>query len=142
MNEPIWHGRPTVDDLNALARDSMDDHLGVIFTELGPDYVRAVMPHGPRTRQPFGLMHGGANATLAESLASVGANLCVDHNEARFVGLQLTVHHLRAVTGGSVTGTSRPIHRGRSTQVWETEIHDETGRLTAVSRLTLSRVPA
>ena len=114
MSEPIWHGRPTVDDLNALARDTMDDHLGVVYTEIGPDYVRAVMPHGPRTRQPFGLLHGGANATLAESLASVGANLCVNPAKARFVGLQLTVHHLRAVTDGAVTGTSRPRRESRS----------------------------
>ena len=140
MKQQIWHGTPTVEQLNAMVEDTMDGHLGMRFTEVGPDYVRGALPHSDRTRQPFGLLHGGANAVLAETLASVGANLTVNPAEERFVGLQLTVHHLRGVTGGFVTGTSRPMHQGRSTQVWETKIRDEQGRLSAVSRLTLSRI--
>ncbi|MGQ0800375.1 MAG: hotdog fold thioesterase [Pseudomarimonas sp.] len=112
--------------------------LGIEFTELGEDYLRARMPVDARTKQPFGLLHGGASVVLAESLGSMAGNLCLDPERAHAVGLEINANHLRAVTSGWVTGTARPIHIGRSTQVWDIRIEADDGRLCCISRLTLA----
>lgn len=131
--------RPSLDELNAHGADTILTHLGIVFTALGEDSISARMPVDPRTKQPYGLLHGGASAVLAETLASVGANLCVDDPTTRqAVGLELNCNHLRAVTEGHVTGTARPLHVGRSTQVWDIRIEDAQGRPSCVSRLTLA----
>ena len=142
MSDRIWFAEPTVESLNAERERQLSGRLGIEFIEVGEDYVRASMPVDRRTHQPMGLLHGGATAALAETVGSVAANLCVDMREVRFVGLEINVNHLRAVRSGTVTGTARPLHRGRSTQVWNIEIHDDDGRLCAVSRLTLAAVKA
>ena len=138
MASPFKH-RPALDDLNRGAANTALQALGIVFTEQGEDFLRGTMPVDERTKQPYGLLHGGASALLAETLASMAANLCVDdpkHQQA--VGIEINANHLRAVTSGSVTGTARPIHVGRNTQVWDIRIEDEQGRLACVSRLTLA----
>ena len=118
----------------------MVDHLGMRITEIGEDYVRGTMPVDARTKQPFGLLHGGASVAFAETLGSTAGNLCLGTGEMA-VGLDINANHVRAATAGCVTGTARPLHVGRSTQVWEIRIEDERGRLVCISRLTLAVVP-
>ncbi len=113
--------------------------LGIVFTELGPDFLRATMPVDARTRQPYGLLHGGASVLLAETLGSSAGNLCVD-DDTMCVGIEINANHLVAVREGLVTGTARPLHIGRRTQVWDIRIEDAAGRLACVARLTLAVV--
>ena len=138
MPSPFRH-RPSLDSLNAGAADSAVAHLGIAFTEFGEDFLRGTMPVDARTRQPYGLLHGGASVLLAETLGSMAANLCLDDPSAgQAVGVEINANHLRAKTDGIVTGTARPLHVGRSTQVWDIRIEDEQGRAVCVSRLTLA----
>ncbi len=130
--------RPDLATLNASAAGTLAAALGIEISELGDDYLRGRMPVDQRTRQPFGLLHGGASVALAETLGSTAANLCLASGRA--VGLEINANHLRAATDGFVTGTARPLHIGRTTQVWEIRIEDEAGRATCVSRLTLAVV--
>lgn len=142
------NARPTVlgsslDDLNKLSRGTAMEPLGIVFTEIGPDYLRATMPVDDRTRQPYGLLHGGASVLLAETLGSTAAGLRVGEGQG-VVGIEINANHLLGVRDGSVTGTARPLHVGRSTQVWEIRIEDDEGRLACISRLTLAviRLPS
>ena len=115
--------------------------LGIVITEQGEDFLRGTMPVDARTKQPFGLLHGGSSALLAETLASLAGNLCLDDPvKSQAVGLELNANHLRAVTSGTVTGTARALHVGRSTQVWDVRIEDEKARLVCVARLTMAVV--
>jgi uncharacterized protein (TIGR00369 family) len=123
--------------LNASSKQTLVEHLGIEFIEVGADFLRARMPVDQRTKQPYGLLHGGASAVLSETLGSVAATLCVDLNSQVPVGLELNANHIRSVSTGYVYGTVRPIHVGRSTHVWETRIEDEAGQLVCVSRLTI-----
>ena len=127
----------TVADLNALSAGTAMEPLGIAFTEIGPDFLRATMPVDARTRQPYGLLHGGASVLLAETLGSTAGGLCVEDDQG-VVGIEINANHLQAVTGGLVTGTARPLHVGRRTQVWEIRIEDARGRLACVSRITLA----
>jgi 1,4-dihydroxy-2-naphthoyl-CoA hydrolase len=130
----------SLDQLNALSRNTAMEPLGIAFTEIGPDYLRATMPVDARTHQPYGLLHGGASVLLAETLGSSAGGLCAPDGHG-VVGIEINANHLRGVHSGLVTGTARPLHVGRSTQVWEIRIEDEAGRLVCVSRLTLAVVP-
>ena len=136
----IFQRAATVADLNALSAGTAMEPLGIVFTELGPDFVRATMPVDARTRQPYGLLHGGASVLLAETLGSTAGGLCVDADQG-VVGIEINANHLRGVRDGLVTGTARPLHVGRSTQVWEIRIEDARGRLACISRLTLAVIP-
>jgi 1,4-dihydroxy-2-naphthoyl-CoA hydrolase len=136
----IWFQPFTLEDLNRQARGCMVEALDIRFSEIGADYLRATMPVDARTWQPFGLLHGGASVTLAETLGSVGATCCVDPERAYCVGQEINANHLRAVRDGRVTGTARPIHIGSRSQVWEIRIEDERARLCCISRMTLSVV--
>ena len=136
----IWFRPFTLEELNRQSRGCMVELLDIRFTEIGPDYVRATMPVDARTWQPFGLLHGGASVTLAETLGSVAANCCVDSSRYFCVGQEINANHLRAVRSGLVTGTARPIHVGNRSQVWEIRIDDEKQRLNCISRLTMSVV--
>ena len=127
--------------LNEGSRGTLVEHLGIEILEVGSDLIRGRMPVDPRTHQPFGLLHGGASVALAETLGSMGASLYIDPEHAMAVGLEINANHLRAVTSGWVTGTARPIHIGRSTQVWDIRVEDERGRQTCISRLTMAIVP-
>jgi uncharacterized protein (TIGR00369 family) len=111
--------------------------LGIVFTEIGPDYLRATMPVDARTKQPYGLLHGGASVLLAETLGSSAGNLCTPEGRV-CVGIEINANHLCAVREGIVTGTARPLHVGGRTQVWEIRIEDDHGRLACISRLTLA----
>jgi uncharacterized protein (TIGR00369 family) len=127
----------TLEALNALSRGTAMEPLGIVFTEIGPDYLRGTMPVDARTRQPYGLLHGGASVLLAETLGSTAGGLCVDEGQG-VVGIEINANHLAGVREGLVTGTTRPLHVGRSTQVWDIRIEDERGRLACISRLTLA----
>ena len=129
----------TLPELNAMSRDTAIAQLGIAFTGIGPDFLRATMPVDARTQQPYGLLHGGASVLLAETLGSSAGNLCVEA-DALCVGIEINANHLLAVREGIVTGTARALHVGRSTQVWEIRIEDEDGRLVCISRLTLAVV--
>lgn len=133
-----WRRRPSMDELNAASRDTMVENLGIQFTRLSEDSLVATMPVDARTHQPYGILHGGASITLAETLGSMGASLCLDFSTHYPVGLEINANHLRAITKGTVTGTATPIHVGRSTQVWNIDITDEQERLICVSRITLA----
>lgn len=128
----------SLEDLNAHSLNTSIAHLGISITEIGEDFIRGTMPVDQRTKQPYGLLHGGSSAMLAETLASVAANMCVEKEGQQAVGLELNCNHIRSVTKGVVTGTARPIHVGRKTQVWDIRIEDERDRLCCVSRLTLA----
>jgi 1,4-dihydroxy-2-naphthoyl-CoA hydrolase len=112
--------------------------LGIEFTEVGPDYVCAKMPVDERTRQPMGLLHGGASVALAETLGSIAAYCTIDADKQYCVGLDINANHIRGVSEGFVYGKASPLHLGRSTQVWEIRITDEAGKLVCISRLTMS----
>lgn len=133
----IWFNDVNLEDLQRLVPDNMLDHLGIVFTELGEDYLRGSMPVDHRTIQPYGLLHGGASVVLAETLASVAANLHVDPATSTCVGLDLASNHIRQVTQGVVDGTARPIHLGGRTQVWDVTISNEARQLVNTTRLTL-----
>ena len=127
----------SLDALNAMSRGTAMEPLGIVFTEVGPDFLRATMPVDARTKQPYGLLHGGASVLLAETLGSSAGMWSVREGEG-VVGIEINANHLRGVREGQVTGTARPLHVGRQTHVWEIRIEDERGKLVCVSRLTLA----
>lgn len=138
---PIFRRGLDLAALNALSRGTAIEALGIEFLAIGHDHLVAGMPVDARTLQPYGLLHGGASVLLAETLGSSAGNLCVAEGEV-CVGLEINANHVRAVREGRVTGTARPLHLGRSTQVWEIRIEDARGRLACISRITLAVVPA
>ena len=127
--------------MNAGARGTAIEALGIAFTAAGPDWLRGTMPVDARTLQPYGLLHGGASVLLAETLGSSAGNLCVPEGQV-CVGVEINANHLRAVREGVVTGTARAIHVGARTQVWDIRIEDQRGRLNCIARLTLAVVAA
>lgn len=137
----IWKWQPDLETVQKLSAKAMGGHIGLKITEIGDDFVRGTLPIDHRTVQPWGRLHGGASVVLAEELGSTAANLCLDPREAFAVGLDINANHLRGVTSGQVTGTARPVHIGRTTQVWEIRIEDEQGQLCCISRLTMAVVP-
>lgn len=138
----LWNQPPDLDRINRWSENTMMQVLGIRITEVGDDFVRGTMPVDARTHQPYGLLHGGASVALAETLGSTAAMLCVDPARHLAVGLDINANHLRGVRSGTVTGTARPLHIGRSTQVWEIRIVDEVDRLVCISRLTMAVVAA
>jgi 1,4-dihydroxy-2-naphthoyl-CoA hydrolase len=128
----------TTDILNQLSKNNMVEHLGIVFTEVGEDHISATLPVDNRTHQPFGLLHGGASVTLAETLGSVAASLCVDQNKQFCVGLEINANHIKSARDGFVTGTTRPIHIGKKTQVWEIKIVNPQNELVSISRITMA----
>lgn len=139
----IWKQAATISGLNALNDNTMAGAIGIVFTEIGEDYLIATMPVNEKTIQPFRILHGGASVVLAETLGSVASTLCLeDLNTHAAVGLEINANHLKSVReGGFVTGTCRPIRIGRQVQVWQIEIRDEMQELSCISRLTVSIVP-
>ncbi|MGH7621384.1 MAG: PaaI family thioesterase [Gemmatimonadaceae bacterium] len=125
----------------AIATRGLADTLGIALIEFTPERVVATMPVGERTRQPFGILHGGASLALAETVASLGALANVDRSKFDTVGIEINANHVRAKTDGDVTATAIPIHVGRTTQVWDVRIVDERGRPICVSRCTLAVRP-
>jgi len=137
----IFKSLATPEQLNGFNRNHLGQALGIEITEIGVDFVRGTMPVDDRTRQPFGLLHGGASVALAESLGSVAGGLAVDLEKFSVVGLEINANHIKGKRDGVVTGTARPLHIGRSTQVWEIRIVDEVDALICISRITLAVVP-
>jgi len=133
----IWKKPASVAALQQLHVGTVAEVLGIEFTEVGDDFISARLPVDARTRQPMGILHGGVSVVLAETLGSCGAALASPEGY-RAVGLDINANHLRSVGEGWVYGTSRPIHVGRSTQVWQIELRDDQGRLSCVSRITMA----
>jgi len=136
---PIWRlPIPSLDDLNALCSNTLAESTGIRFTEIGDTYLKASMPVDPRTRQPYGLLHGGASAALAETVGSVASSLCIDRENQICVGIEINCNHVRGKKEGTVTATAEPLHLGASVHVWDIKIVDEAGMLVCASRLTVS----
>lgn len=133
----IWTRPISVEELTAIHVDTAPAHLGLEFLEVGDDFIKARVPVDTRTRQPYGLLHGGVSVVLAETLGSCGAIYCAPPGH-RVVGLDINANHIRGATKGWVTGTTRPVHIGRTTHVWHIDLHDDEGRLTCVSRITMA----
>ena len=132
----IWHQHYTVDQIG-FKGECLPNHIGIEFTEIGDDFLRARMPVDTRTIQPFGILHGGASVVLAETLGSTAAALAVDRSKYRVVGQEINANHTRAVSKGFVIGTARPVHIGKRSHVWEIRITDEQERLVCISRITM-----
>lgn len=137
----VWLAPCSLEELNAGAAGTMLLPLGIVFTEIGADFLRGTMPVDERTRQPFGMLHGGASVALAETLGSMGANMCIDRSRYLCVGQEINANHLRPVRSGLVTGIARPVHVGGRSQVWSIDISAPSGALVCVSRLTLATIP-
>lgn len=133
----LWKQPVTTQTLTDIHKDTAVERLGIEFLEVGDDFIRARVPVDTRTRQPYGILHGGVSVVLAETLGSCGAAFAAPEGH-RAVGLDINANHLRATTSGWVTGTARPVHVGRTTQVWQVDLQDEQGRLTCVSRITMA----
>ena len=134
----IWFGKPTIEATRTHHLGLLASHLGIEFTQFGPDFLRGTMPVEPRVHQPMGYLHGGASLVLAETLGSVAANYVVDFARQRCMGQEINANHLRPVSEGIVTGTARPLHLGARSQVWSIEIRDPKERLVCISRLTVA----
>ncbi len=132
----IWFKPIDIKTLNELHKNTMQEFIGIEFTEIGEDYIKARMPVNERTKQPLGLLHGGANVVLAESLGSIASLLCLNTDEKTCVGLEINANHIRAVKEGFVHGITKPIHIGRTTMIWEIKIYDDANKLTCISRIT------
>lgn len=132
----IWKNPVDLKKLNSWNDNTMQRHLEIEFTEIGDDYIVARMPVDNRTKQPMGLLHGGASVTLAETLGSTASVLCIDIEKQTVVGLEINANHIRAVREGFVKGIAKPVHLGRSTQVWEIKIYNDANQLTCISRIT------
>ncbi|HME39727.1 MAG TPA: hotdog fold thioesterase [Steroidobacteraceae bacterium] len=136
----IWISPRSVAELNSVSAGTLTSSLGIEFTEVGPDFVRGTMPVDGRTRQPYGLLHGGASVALCETLGSMGASMCLDTKEYLSVGQEINANHVRSARTGLVTGTARPVHIGGRSHVWTIDIVNEAGKLICTSRLTVAIV--
>lgn len=135
----IWRQRDTtVEDLNRKCKDTMAEALSMRFTEIGDDYLKIDMPVNERTHQPYGLLHGGASAALAETVGSVASALCIDPEKQICVGIEINCNHVRGIKNGMVTAIARPLHLGGSTHVWDIKITNSNEQLICVSRLTVA----
>ncbi len=133
----IWKQPISLELLTAVHVDTTVAHLGMEFLEVGDDFIRARVPVDKRTRQPYGLLHGGVSVVLAETLGSCGAAFSSPPGY-RAVGLDINANHIKGTTSGWVTGVARPLHLGRTTQVWQIDLHNDAGELTCVSRITMA----
>lgn len=134
----IWFKEVNIEDFKRRGADTCAEWLGIEVVEIGPDYIKASMPVDHRTRQPMGIVNGGANVVLAESICSAAANYCVDPEVSRCVGLEINANHIRPAFEGSVVfATCKPLHMGQKTQVWEARL-EVNGRLSCICRMTLA----
>lgn len=136
---PIWFDKElSVEKLKPLESNTMAQHLGIEWVEIGENFIKAKMPVDHRTIQPYGLLHGGASCTLAETIGSIASAMVVDHSRFYCVGLEINANHIRSAKEGFVTGVATPLHLGSSTHVWDIKIFDEKEKLICVSRLTVA----
>lgn len=136
----IWFTDMTRESLAQLKRGGFAERIGIRLTDIGPDYLSATLEVTSELHQPFGVLHGGVSAALAETVGSVAANLCVDPERFMCLGQELNANHLRPVVNGRITATAHPFHIGHSTQVWGIETRNAHERLICVSRLTMAVV--
>lgn len=134
----IWRSLQSIEHLNTNGHGTLIENLGILFTEIGDDFVRGTMPVDTRTVQPYGLLHGGASVALAETLGSTGAAMCVDAAEYQVVGQEINANHVRAARSGLVTGTARAVHLGGRTHVWSIDIFNDSQKLVCISRITMA----
>lgn len=138
MSNSIWNVPFTLEEVAKRFSGTLSAHLGIRVTEIGDDYLKATMPVTPQVMQCMGLVHGGANVALAETLGSIGANLLVDSTKFACVGQEINANHVRGVRSGTVTAIARPDYVGRTTQVWDIRLYDDREKLTCISRLTMA----
>jgi len=135
----IWFKKDvSIADFEHWQKDTLSEHLEIKFTEVGNNFLKASMPVDHRTKQPYGLLHGGASVALAETLGSIASALVIDRKQFICVGMEINANHVRGVRTGTVTGTCTPLHLGATTHVWDIRIHDENKKLICVSRLTVA----
>jgi 1,4-dihydroxy-2-naphthoyl-CoA hydrolase len=135
----IWFNRSlSLQDIQALNRNTMGEHLGMEWVAVGDDHLKMKMPVDNRTNQPYGLLHGGASCALAETVGSIASHCCIDPDKFICVGLEINANHVRGVRAGYVTATCTPLHIGATTHVWDIKIHDERAKLVCISRLTVA----
>lgn len=136
---PIWFNKSTtVDDLHFLRLNTLASHLDMEWVAIGDDFLKLKMPVNDKTKQPYGLLHGGASCALAETVGSVASALVIDQQKFACVGIEINANHVRGARDGFVTATASPLHLGRTTHVWDIKIHNEAGKLICVSRLTVA----
>ena len=135
----LWFNKNIrVEDLAQLSKNTMAEHVGIEFTELGDSYLKGRMPVDHRTNQPYGLLHGGASCVLAETIGSIASALIIDQSKFICVGLEINANHIRGIKEGFVTGIAKPLHVGATTHVWDIKITDDKEKLICVSRLTVA----
>lgn len=139
--QSIWHSEPDLNWINQLNKNTLGENLGIEFTEVGPDYLVATMPVDKRTIQPFGLLHGGSNVALAETLGSVASLLVVNRDVFIGVGVEINANHIKAVLSGKVKGVCTPLNIAGKNHVWDIKIYNEAVELTCVSRFTCTIIP-
>jgi 1,4-dihydroxy-2-naphthoyl-CoA hydrolase len=137
----IWFATHSLEELNNRPKNHIGALLGIQFTEIGDNYLKGTMPVDDRTRQPYGILHGGASVVLTETLGSVASNMVLDTKFKMGVGLEVNANHLRPVKSGLVTGICTPIHIGGKTHVWDIKLYNDKGKITCISRLTIAVVP-
>jgi 1,4-dihydroxy-2-naphthoyl-CoA hydrolase len=138
----IWfHKNITLEFLESLGKNTMSEFTGIRWSAIGDDFLQATMPVDHRTKQPYGLLHGGASCVLAETIGSVGSALVIDSEKFICVGIEINANHIRSARQGHVTGTATPIHLGNSTHVWDIRITDDDKKLVCISRLTVAILP-
>ncbi|MBL7894218.1 MAG: hotdog fold thioesterase [Bacteroidia bacterium] len=136
----IWHNTPTLTEINALNEGTLGEHMSITFTEIGEDYIKACMPVDNRTKQPFGILHGGASVALAETIGSVATWCVVKRDLFIGVGIEINANHLKPVKSGIVTGICKPIHVSGINHVWDIRIYNEQNELCCVCRFTCTVV--
>ncbi len=138
----IWFDKDlSIDQLKELGKETMSEHLGFEWMEVGANFLSGSLPVDHRTKQPYGLLHGGASCVLAETLGSVASAMVVDNTKFICVGMEINANHVRSARQGKVIGKATPLHLGSSSHVWDIRIHDEAGKLVCVSRLTVAILP-
>ena len=142
MRMPIWNDPSlNIEKLLPLGKGTMSEFLGIEWVEVRENFIKASMPVDHRTRQPYGLLHGGASCVLSETLGSVASALVIDHSKFYCVGIEINANHIRSARSGKVTGVTTPLHIGNTTHVWDIKIYDERDKLVCVSRLTVAVLP-
>ena len=131
----IWYKEFDIEAGKKMMKNTMMEHLDIRIEEIGDDYLKGSMPVDHRTVQPYGILHGGASVTLAETLGSLAAHMVVDDSKYQTVGLEINANHLKSTRSGRVVGIAKPIHLGKSTQVWEIKINNEDGKAVCISSL-------
>jgi 1,4-dihydroxy-2-naphthoyl-CoA hydrolase len=137
----IWNHIPNLSLMEKMREGTIDQHLGIKITDVGDDYLTGTMPADSRTFQPYGIVHGGANVVLAESLGSMAGAHIIDTESFTCMGQEVSATHLRPVSSGLITGTARPIHLGRRSHVWEIRLTGDQGKLSCIAKLILAIVP-